>query len=418
MARMKVQHFGPIREGFTENDGWMDFAQVTVFIGNQGAGKSTLAKLYATFSWLEKAIVRGDHERKWFERKNRFRTQFLRYHRLEHYFSGAGPAPVIEYEGEACRIVYRQDCLHIEGVHTQRYSLPQIMYVPAERNFIAYVKSPKELKLSSDALIEFLVEFDIAKQELRTPVRLPINDTYLDYDRLNDALSIRDEHYKLRLTDASSGFQSAVPLLLVSQHLASTIVNDARRDAPDGQPISTEQLARFRKEIEQIFKGVNMTEELRRAALSAASARFAKSAFINIVEEPEQNLYPLSQWQVLQRLLQLNNANNNNRLVMTSHSPYILNYLNIAAFGHSLKRKIETRQTPGLLEQLGEVIALDALVDPGHLVAYQASEADGTVRRIKMTDGVLADAHDLNEFLREGNRLFDRLLDIEERLPQ
>ena len=39
------------------------------------------------------------------------------------------------------------------------------MYVPAERNFITYVKTPKELKLSSESLKEFLTEFDNAKMK-------------------------------------------------------------------------------------------------------------------------------------------------------------------------------------------------------------------------------------------------------------
>ncbi len=40
------------------------------------------------------------------------------------------------------------------------------MYVPAERNFISYVKSPKELPLSSDSLKAFNEEFDNAKDAM------------------------------------------------------------------------------------------------------------------------------------------------------------------------------------------------------------------------------------------------------------
>jgi len=34
----------------------MDVKKVTVFIGNQGSGKSTVAKLISSFSWIEKAL--------------------------------------------------------------------------------------------------------------------------------------------------------------------------------------------------------------------------------------------------------------------------------------------------------------------------------------------------------------------------
>ena len=47
MAKLKVKNFGPIRDGLTENEGWIEFKKVTLFIGEQATGKSTIAKLYA-----------------------------------------------------------------------------------------------------------------------------------------------------------------------------------------------------------------------------------------------------------------------------------------------------------------------------------------------------------------------------------
>jgi len=40
MPRLRVKHFGPIRDG-VKNDGWIEFKRVTVFVGNQGSGKSS-----------------------------------------------------------------------------------------------------------------------------------------------------------------------------------------------------------------------------------------------------------------------------------------------------------------------------------------------------------------------------------------
>ena len=60
MSRIKIKNFGPIREGFVGNDGWLGIKKVTVLIGDQGSGKSTVAKLISVFSWLEKNIVRND----------------------------------------------------------------------------------------------------------------------------------------------------------------------------------------------------------------------------------------------------------------------------------------------------------------------------------------------------------------------
>ena len=48
MSKIRIKNFGPIKEGYQENDGWLDVKKVTVFIGNQGSGKSTVAKLVST----------------------------------------------------------------------------------------------------------------------------------------------------------------------------------------------------------------------------------------------------------------------------------------------------------------------------------------------------------------------------------
>ena len=169
---------GPIKEGFEENDGWLEIKKVTAFIGNQGSGKSTVAKLISTFVWMEKALVRGDYDVKWLETPNRFKNQFLKYHRIENYLSGYSvlfDETVIEYRGDAYHFKYDHGYLQINEINKNIYYLPQIMYVPAERNFISNVKSPKSLKLVSDSLIEFVTEeFDKAKNEINGILTLPV----------------------------------------------------------------------------------------------------------------------------------------------------------------------------------------------------------------------------------------------------
>jgi len=90
MSRIKIKNFGPIKKGHQDNNGWIDVKKVTVFVGNQGSGKSTVAKLISTFIWIEKALVRGDYKKQWFERKNRLKNQYLNYHRIENYFKTTG----------------------------------------------------------------------------------------------------------------------------------------------------------------------------------------------------------------------------------------------------------------------------------------------------------------------------------------
>jgi len=410
MARLRVKHFGPIREGM-QDDGWIEFKRVTVFVGNQGSGKSTLAKLYSTFSWIEKALVRGDYDRKWFEEKDRLSKPFLAYHRIESYISAHQQKKTqIEYEGEAYCIFFRNGRMQITPSKSGAYQLPQIMYVPAERNFLSYISQPQELRLSSASLKEFLVEFDNAKESMIGQLPLPINNTSLEYDRFSNTLSIGDADYKLDLADASSGFQSAVPLHLVSQYLA----NKVRERMGDRQEsMSTKELERFKKEAEKIFSE-SLTAEQKRILISSLSSRFNKTAFINIVEELEQNLYPNSQWKVLQSLLHFNSLVNNNRLILTTHSPYVVNYLTIAVQGkHLWKCIIEKKRSEDLLPKLAAIIPLTALVDADELNIYQANENNGSIKQLPMIDGIPSDDNFLNGSLQEGNDLFDLLLDIE-----
>jgi hypothetical protein len=205
MQRMEIRNFGPVKEG------QIDINKVTVFVGNQGSGKSTVAKLTATFKWIEKALVRGDYDRRWFEGKgiNRFRSQFLPYHRIESYLN---PDSVIEYHGDAYIIKYRNEKLSVHEITPNSYSLPQIMYVPAERNLLTYIKGVKELKLSSASLQDFNTEYCNAKDDMKDIVRLPVDNVDIEYNRQYGNLYLRGDGYRIEITEASSGFQSFVPL--------------------------------------------------------------------------------------------------------------------------------------------------------------------------------------------------------------
>ncbi|MEM0994411.1 MAG: ATP-binding protein, partial [Bacteroidota bacterium] len=260
MSKIRVKNFGPIKNGFSKSDDWIEIKRVTVFIGNQGSGKSTIAKLISTCSWIEKALTRGDFNKKWFIQNDRFRKTYCAYHRLQDYFLNdhGDDTAHIEYIGESYSIEYKEGQLKIEEISNGNYELPQIMYVPAERNFISTIRSPKLLKLSSDPLVEFLTEFDNAKQELKNSILLPINNTKVDYDKLNDTINIKGEDFRVSLTEASSGFQSLVPLFLVSRHLALLIASQSNNDS---KPMSSDELDRFKKGVSDIWSNSDLTDE-------------------------------------------------------------------------------------------------------------------------------------------------------------
>ena len=52
------------------------------------------------------------------------------------------------------------------------------------------------------------------------------------------------------------------------------------------------------------------------------------SCFIAVMEEPEQNLFPNSQKKVIQFLLRELNTSSDNKIIITTHSPYVLETIN------------------------------------------------------------------------------------------
>ena len=400
MSSIIIQHFGAIKM----HNAPIEIKKVTFFIGNQGSGKSTVAKLIATFMWIEKALVRGDYDRKWFERKNRFKNTFLPYHRIENYLK---ENTFIQYNGEAYIITYENEFLKFAEMKNNNYSLPQIMYVPSERNFIAYVRSPKELKLSSEALKEFLTEFDNSKEIVKN-LELPINKVILDYDKLNDTLNLKGEDYKykykIKLTEASSGFQSFVPIYMVSNYLVNTI----KKDSGIKVSMSGEEINRFRKEIEQLYKDKHLSDEQKRIAISVLPQKFNKTSFINIVEEPEQNLFPTSQRNMLYSLLKINNEISANKLIITTHSPYLVNYVSVAVEAGKLKQGVTAEKE----EQLNKIVPISSVVNSDDLAIYQLNEK-GSVELLESYEGIPSDENFLNDEIGRTNELFADLLDLQ-----
>ena len=401
-STLNIRHFGPIK------DAQVTFNRFTIFVGPQGSGKSTIAKLYSMFLWLEKCLIRGTLKKEYVVQYSRFRKVYCGYHRLASYFH---EETEIVFDGWSYRFVYTDSRLQIIHKDDTLTNVVKVMYVPAERNFLSSLDNLSGLKSLPPSLHTFKEEYVDACKAYGSGFNIPINDVRFDYDRLNNVSWLSGKGFRIRLSDASSGFQAVLPLLLVTRYLTH-LVGSRHEDAPSY--LNFDEKEKLNKEVREIIENKDYTPEVRSAALAALSLKFAYSGFVNIVEEPEENLYPDSQKSVVFSLLEDTNFENSNRLVMTTHSPYIINYLTIAIKGGELKRRAD--KDDEILNKLNELVPLESCIISEDISIYEMS--DGGVHLLSMPHGLPTDRNFLNLALGDINGTFDGLLDIEEQINE
>lgn len=403
MARLKIKNVGPIRAGYESTDGFIEFKGVTLFIGNQGSGKSTVAKLYSTLSWIEKALVRKDFTEDYVTKYNRFQKKYLAYQNIHNYLSDKS---YIEYIGDSYHFKYSNNQLNVKKLKDDGYSFPKIMYVPAERNLVSSIDRLEKVKNLPSPLYTFYDEYADAKSEFINGINLPILNSKVVFSKQGKPMLIGQD-YQINLVEASSGFHSIVPLVVVTQYLSKIVNNELSKSKKE---FSREEEIKLRNTIARLLNRKDLSEEVLTKALEQISARYSYKSFINIIEEPEQNLYPSSQKSMLFELLKYKNENANNRLVITTHSPFIINYITMAIKAHMVKNSIENNSSK---EKLSTIVPIESTISGEELIIYELDEKEGLIKRLVDYKGLPSDENFLNSSLEESNDLFFQLQEIE-----
>lgn len=396
-TRILIKDFGPIKEAFIE------FNKVTFFIGPQGAGKSTIAKLYSMFTWLEKKLIRGMEDFKEFEKTSKFKDEVCSYHRLSSFFR---PSTEIKFEGQRYVFHFKNNKLNINQIDkAEQMEVYKVVYIPSDRNALSSLDSLAGLKSVPQSLMAFKDEYDNAKKSL-SGINLPINNVKFSYNKHNEKTYIVGKDYKVELIDASSGFQAIVPLLLVSEHLTRLVEANIKKN--NGEGLSLEESEQLKREVNAIMNDPSLSIMVKRRALSSISKRFGYAGLVNIVEEPEQNLYPESQQAVLYELLRFSQSSAGNKLIITTHSPYLIDYLTLAIKAAELIKEGANKN------RIANLVPIESAISESCVNIYQLS--NGFASLLPMFAGVPSDNNDLNSLLAETNTTFDELLDIEDSL--
>jgi hypothetical protein len=96
---------------------------------------------------------------------------------------------------------------------------------------------------------------------------------------------------------------------------------------------------------------------------------------------------------------------------MTTHSPYLINYLTLSVEANKLKPRVNTDE---LKAKLNAIVPLNSTLDGNDLIVYQLDERTGTIEKLKAYKGLPSDENYLNEGLAESNDEFSKLLDLED----
>lgn len=367
MVRLIIKNIGPIKEAD------IDLNKVNVFIGPQSSGKSTIAKIISFCSWLEKAVTKEDIV---FTNGKEAYKRLQSYHHLDNcYFSKDS---CIFYGGENLAYTYNwpqneplplpwnefsPECLSDKEVFfhaTEKIISPKVIYIPAERNFVSVVPNLRKYAEANDSLMSFIQSWYEAKQKYPSLHKLQILNLGIQYylgEGTRDLLEM-DNGESLTLQSASSGLQSIVPLLILIDWLSEGIYKEEK-------PFSFEEREKIYHILEEVDKELSQTDI---ANLKERLAGFVKGTIYThtqfIIEEPEQNLFPVTQCDLLYYLLRAINHGRKHRLVITTHSPYILYALN-----NSMLRGLLDKELP---ESVTEQLACkDSWIQPEWVNVWQ-----------------------------------------------
>ncbi len=285
---------------------------------------------------------------------------------------------------------------------------------PAERNFLSTIQNAYDVTNLPKPLFTFGEELIRAQRNVdASGISLPISKFRYQYDSSTNTSFVSGIDHRINLLYASSGLQSAIPLFLVARNLAYGV---GSINGDSSIVLSLNQAARRNEEIVAAMQDASLEENERKNKIENIYSKYHNTCFINIVEEPEQNLFPTSQRNILNSLLELANHNDGNKLIMTTHSPYIINYLSIAIQGEYLKQKIYPELgRKHLFDRLCAVVPYKSTIAANEVAIYQLQK-DGSINLLPNYEGIPSDKNYLNNSLAEGNELFDTLLEIEQEL--
>ncbi len=369
MEKIIVKNFGPIKEAE------IDLTKYVVFIGDTSTGKSVLAKLISIFREFSN-LLKNKLENFDYDKELNFSNELKKYN---IYFDYADTT--IEYSDTNLFILFKEKRIKKITDNISKINLKdifkgedefvsdsdiieifskvgvknKIIYFPPERILTSMVGSSISGLWANNVALpvcfkNFAASYEYARKEKQNVL---FEDFGFSYSYVNDEETINNLNGEFKLSQASTGIQSLLPLLLV-----------------------------FDYELKiEVFK----------------------PDLTFLVEEPELNLFPIKQKKLTDYLVQRVN-NTNHKLIITTHSPYILSSLDTLILA-----KNTYNEKPQFKDLISKIVFDDRWIDYRDISVYEVRN-DGKVYSIKNDEFKSIDANAIDSVSDIISEEYDKLI--------
>ena len=318
-----IQHVGPLKEIEIA-----DIRPLTVLIGESGSGKSTLMKIIVLMRYIYKMLnIRCYLKNAGISRSPfRLKIENLLYDDLAVYLKDNKEA-CVRYETTVNGRQYAVEYAHGKLDTTSAASIPNEDLYFMKESWISEARSAIPMWTAKAAankraelgfyFHETLADFEKATDALR---ELPLDFIGMDLHVTGENgkrkyfVEPRNRAYQaIELKFASSGMQTSIPLAALVHYFAHAYsFKEAGRHSVLDYLYEEDRLSSYRPEME--------------------IADMHKQVHIHI-EEPELSLFPAMQCKLIDAIVQeafeKKASDREIGVMMATHSPYIVNYLNL-----------------------------------------------------------------------------------------
>lgn len=426
MRKLIITNVGPITQTAT-----IEYERFCILIGPQSNGKSTIAKILSTCMWLEKEacttlkmdVVKDGAA---------FKQLVEDFHRMHNYIHP--DSSVIEYYSPFVKIIYNRGDFSLSFEDNISYERLKITYVPSDRNVVT-MKDIEKRDLDPTNFRSFLFDWLDTNRNFDTTHKATILNLGIKYyfnaeakERMDMLTHENGVTYDIPLYDASSGMQSLVPMNVLMHYLVTDYFDNYGKGVSFEQQQKNVNLA---WEIVRVITAKHYPEEVNQKDIKTVYNELVKSkagegdpkaselmvemnqlyrrlltpkSISFILEEPEQNLFPHTQVDLFNDIINLCNSEHSSSVFITTHSPYLLAAANILLFmGKMQELGVE-------MEKLKELTGFNTLIHKGEFTAYSVS--DGTCQPIIDEQTGLIMENELDTASDYNAEVFDRLYQL------